>query len=200
MSVLAQAACLLVLAGVVGCDSREDPQRLWTMLAEGQGGVLHLPLEMGAPGQGAPRGSNAAWSQAAERHGRPVVAGSEVFEAHAAFADPLLLLSLSAYEGQPRFALPPGRPGQVLVELGTTNIVVDRDRMGQAGMAFLDPILRRALQAPQRDLVSAHDIYSLKPRTGPLGAGQAPAVPLRPAAGDLPAGWLPLEDYLVAWR
>lgn len=195
---------LVLLLGLAGCGApgnpgaapaREPLDRSLALLPAGEGPILLLPWELGAPGQGAPEGTNAAGDEAARRAGHALLLPVTHAPLHEAWADPLPVLAAIAHEGSPFLLLPPARPGEVVAGLGVTAVVVVRDRVGVEGMALLDPLLRAALGPPARDLVAGVDVYHLDPREGGV-----PGPTRLFAAGDRPPPhWLPLEDWLVRW-
>ena len=112
-------------------------------------------------------------------------------------ADPLLPLSwnLAAGSSEPEWALPPGDPGDAAAALGVRWVVVHRGWLSPSALAALDPLLRRHLGLPQRDLAHDLDLYRL-PDVAPEAPTPAPRVP---ADGPLPDGWRTQADAIAGW-
>jgi hypothetical protein len=115
----------------------------------------------------------------------------------ALLADPLLPLSwnLAADSGAPQWALPPGDPGDAAAALGVRWVVVHRGWLSPSALAALDPVLRRHLGLPQRDVAHDLDLYRL-----PDGETEIPPpAPRVRADGPLPEGWRTQAAALPEW-
>lgn len=164
-------------------------------LAEGEGAVLHLPLEVGFP---APEGTNlrALYFQAIHR--RPLVTGMAPTWVSPLYGDPLVILAANAEIEQDLWAIPPAGPVMVLKSVGVRQIVLDRRMVSVGSLALLDRLLARACESPQRDLVGRVDIFTI-----PAQAAGSPLVPEAMRLTELrylPEGWYTPEEYLSRWR
>ena len=108
------------------------------------------------------------------------------------YVEPLVVLALDLAVGEARWLLPARPPGQALGALGFGTVVLDRAALPEAGLAVLDPLLRRVLGTPARDLVAGWDLYGVPP-TQPV-EGLVP-VDLIPATGPGRPGW----DSMARW-
>lgn len=157
--------------------------------------VLILPVEL-KDGYGASEGTNNEWTVLCEKSGRTSVSKDLPAESSPLYAETLIILSLIAQQGSAKIALPPDKPGFVLQMMQVPQIIIDRDKIGEEGMAFLDPILRRELLPPMRDLVNNLDSYFLEPIEN---ANPPLETILFSTDNTLPPNWRTLEQYLDSW-
>ena len=186
----------MILLALLGCTPTPPlPARILTLLEARQGPTLILPVEV-QPGFGAPDDTSERWAEVAALTGVELVSEGLPSTQSPLYAETLVILSVIAHEGTADLTLPPDRPGFVLSMLGVEQIVIDRGALGEQGMAFLDPILRRELSPPSRDIVGDIDVYYVQPRTGALPPADTP---LFRVDEEQPPGWRTLEAYLNSW-
>ncbi|MCB9765149.1 MAG: hypothetical protein H6739_35575 [Alphaproteobacteria bacterium] len=162
-------------------------------LAEGEGTVLHLPIETGPESEGL--NLRALYFQAVHR--RPLLTGMGPTWRSRLLADPLVVLAANAQAEEPRWAVPPAGPVSVLRDLGVTALVLDRAPLGPGPLAVLDRLLTKACESPQRDLAGRVDLFHIPP--GEPTGFPIEALPLAPV-DQRPDRWLTPAEYLARWR
>lgn len=164
-------------------------------LAEEEGTVLQLPLEVGFP---APEGTNMRALYFQAFHKRPLVTGMAPTWVSPLYGDPLVVLAANAEIEQDLWAIPPAGPVMTLKSLGVRQILLDRREVSVGSLALLDRLLARACESPQRDLVGRLDIFTI-----PTTTDSSPLVPEAMRLTELrylPAGWYSPQEYLSRWR
>lgn len=164
-------------------------------LAEGEGLLLQLPLELAAVEGDEGRGFKALYWQGV--HGRPLLTGMAPVWRSRLFNEPVVVLAANAQVESERWAVPPAGPASVFRELGVVGVIVDRSDSAPGTLALLDLLMAKAFESPQRDLAGGVDLYAPSredPEGFPVGA-----LPLT-EVGDAPPDWRAPDEYLRRWR
>lgn len=190
---------LLLLGAEAAAVGAPPPVKLAPSLLEadlkgGQGGVLHLPMEI-ADLDVAPAGIHTAYAYLSLHHGRPVANGQAPLSGpHVLFGEPGVVLAIDAALGDERYLLPPQVPGLTLSTLGISDILIHRSSFSAQALTVLDTVLPRWYGPPQRDLAGDVDRYTLRADAGPPPI----PLPLRTAGDPQAVGWRTVTDTLRA--